>query len=58
MLDIVKVTSRTMMEDAVVGAIVKANVQKEDDAAPPVYLWCSWFYRTWKSDRAMIYPLA
>ena len=33
-----------MMEDAVVGAIVKANVQKEDDAAPPVYLWCSWFY--------------
>ena len=28
-----------MMEDEVVGAILKAGVQKEDDAAPPVALW-------------------
>ena len=28
-----------MMEDEVVGAILKAGVQKEDDVAPPVALW-------------------
>ena len=47
-----------MMEDEVVGAILKADVQKEYDAAPPFALWDSWFYRNWKSDRAMIHPLA
>ena len=29
----------TMMEDEVVGAILKADVQKEDNADPPVALW-------------------
>ena len=47
-----------MMEDKVVGAILKADAHKEDDAAPPVALWDSWFYRNWKADRAMIHPLA
>ena len=28
-----------MMEDEVVGAILKADVQKEDDEDPPVALW-------------------
>ena len=40
-----------------VGAILKAHLHKEDDAAPLVSLWDSWFYRNWESDRAMIYPL-
>ena len=47
-----------MMEDEVVGAILKADVQKEDGAAPPVALWDSWFYRSWKSDRSMMHLLA
>ena len=46
-----------MMVDEVVGAILKSVGQKEDDAAPPVALWDSWFYRSWKSDRAMVHPL-
>ena len=46
-----------MMVDEVVGAILKSVGQKEDDAAPPVALWDSWFYRSWKSDRAMLHPL-
>ena len=44
-----------MMEYEVVGEILKAGVQKEDDADPPVALWDSWFYRSWKADRVMIY---
>ena len=40
-----------------VGAILKSDVQKEDDASPPVSLWDSWFYRSWKADRGMIHPL-
>ena len=47
-----------MMDDEAVGAILKVNVQKEYDAAPPVALWDSWFYIIWKSDRAMINPRA
>ena len=31
-----------MTEDEVVGEILKANVQKEDDATPPIALWDSW----------------
>ena len=46
-----------MMEEDVVGAILKAYGQKEDDAAPLVALWDSWFYRSWKVDRAMVHPL-
>ena len=41
-----------------VGAILKANVQKEKVAAPTFALWDSWFYRSWKEDKAMIQPLA
>ena len=47
-----------MMEDEVVGEILKVDVQKEDDAAPPFFLWYSWFYISWKADRVIIYPLA
>ena len=47
-----------VMEDEVVGAILKADVQKENHAAPPVALWDSWFYKSCKADRAMINPLA
>ena len=47
-----------MMEDEVVGEILKVDVQKEDDAAPPFVLWYSWFYRSWKVDKDMIHPLA
>ena len=47
-----------MMEDEVVGEILNADVQKEDDAAHPVALWDSWFYISWKADRVIIYPLA
>ena len=47
-----------MMEDVVVGAILKSDVQKEDDAAPPIASWGSWLYRICKADRAMIQPLA
>ena len=47
-----------MMEDEVDGSIIKADGQKEDDAAPPVALWDSWFYRSWKSDRAKLHLLA
>ena len=36
------------MEDCVVGYIVEADCQKEDDADPPVALWDSWFYRGWE----------
>ena len=46
------------MEDEVVGSILKAGVQKKDDAASSVYLWYSWFYSGWKSDRSMMHPLA
>ena len=45
------------MEDELIGAILKADVHKEDDASPPVALWDSWFYRSWIEDRAMIHPL-
>ena len=37
---------------------LKANVQKEYDAPPPVALWDSWLYRSWKADRDMVNPLA
>ena len=47
-----------MMEDEVVGEVLKADVQKEDDAAHPVALWDSWFYISWKADMDMIHPLA
>ena len=47
-----------MMEGEVFVAILKANFQKEDDAAPLVAIWDSWFYISWKSDRDMIHPLA
>ena len=47
-----------MMEDEVVGAILKADVQKEDYAAPLVALWDSCFYISWKADRAMMHPLS
>ena len=47
-----------MMEDEVIGAILKADVQKEYDAAPPIALWGSWFYRSWRSDRTMMHLLA
>ena len=47
-----------MMEDDVVGAILKANFQKEYDVAPPVAMWDSWFYRRWKENRSMMHPLA
>ena len=47
-----------MMEDEFVGAILKADVQKEYYAAPPVALWDSWLYIIYKVDKAMIYPLA
>ena len=47
-----------MMEDEVVEEILKANVQKEDDTAPPVDLWDSWFYRSCKSDMAKLHLLA
>ena len=40
-----------------VGEILKSDVQKEDDAAPPFSLWDSCFYKSWKADRAMIHPL-
>ena len=33
-----------MMEDEVDGEILKADGQREDDAAPPVALWDSCFY--------------
>ena len=46
------------MEDDAAGAILKADGQKEDDAAPPVALWDSWFYRRCKSDKAMVNTLA
>ena len=48
----------TMMEDEVSGAILKADVKKEDDAATPDALWDSWTYISWKSDRAMVHQLA
>ena len=47
-----------MMEDDVVREILKADVQKEGDAAPPVALWNSWFYRSWKPDRDMMHLIA
>ena len=46
-----------MMEDDVSGSILKSDVQKEEDAAPPVALWGSWFYSSWKSDMDMVHPL-
>ena len=47
-----------MMEDEVVGEILKAGFYKEDDTAPPVALLDSWLYRSWKADRAMLHRLA
>ena len=47
-----------MMEDEVAGANLKADSQKEDYAVPPVALWDSWFYRSWKADKDMMHPLA
>ena len=47
-----------MMEYEVVGATLKADVQKEDDASPYVDLWDSWFYKSWKEDRSTMHPLA
>ena len=45
------------MEDEVVGEILKADVQMEYGVVPPVAMWDSWFYRSWKSYRAMMHPL-
>ena len=47
-----------IMEDVVFVAILKANIQKEDYTDPNVALWDSRFYRIWKTDRAMMHPLA
>ena len=47
-----------MMEDEVAGVVLKADGQKEDDTAPTVALWDSWFYRSWKAYRDMMHPLA
>ena len=47
-------SSLPMMENEVVGAILKADVQKEDDADPTVALWYSWIYISWKADRYMV----
>ena len=47
-----------MMKDQVVGEILKVDVQKEDDLAPPVALWDSWFNKSWKENRDMIHLLA
>ena len=46
------------MKYDVVGAILKADVQKEDDEDPPVSLWESWLYRSWEADRDMIHLIA
>ena len=35
--------------------ILKSGVQKEDDEAPLVALWDSWFHRSCKSDSAMMH---
>ena len=48
----------TMMEDDTSGLILKTYCKKEDDADPPVSLWDSWFYRSWKADMAMVHPLS
>ena len=47
-----------IMEDDVAGAILKADGQKEDDAAPLVALWYSWFYRSCKADMSIVHPLS
>ena len=47
-----------MMENEVVGAILKADFQKEDDADSPVVLWYSWIYISWEADRYMVNSLA
>ena len=47
-----------MMEDEVAGAVLKPDGQKEDDVAPAVALWVSWFYRSCKSYRDMMHLLA
>ena len=36
------------MEDEVVGEILKSDVKKEDDTAPPVALWDSWFHMPYR----------
>ena len=41
-----------------VGASLKADAQKEYYADLPVALWDSWFYRSWKLDRALMHLLA
>ena len=41
-----------------VGIFLKADVQKEDDAAPPITLWDSWFYISRKPDRVMMHLLS
>ena len=46
-----------MMEDEAKGDILKSDGQKENDADPTVALWDSWFYRSFKAYRAMLYPL-
>ena len=46
-----------MMEDELVGAILKSDVQREDDTAPPVALWYLWFCISWKADRSMMHLL-
>ena len=49
--------SLTMTEDDMEGSILKSDGQKEDDAAPLISLWYSWFYRSWKANRAMVQSL-
>ena len=46
------------MEDEVVEEVLNSNGQNEDDTAPPVALWDSWFYRSCKSDRDKLHLLA
>ena len=47
-----------MMEDDVAGSILKSGGQKEYDEDPPLALWYSWFYSSWKSNRSMVHSLA
>ena len=47
----------TMMQNEVAGTILKADVHKEDDADPPLSLWYSWFYISWKTYRYVVHLL-
>ena len=47
--------SLPMMEDEVVRENLRADVCKEDRVAPPVDLWDSGLYRSWKAFRAIMH---